>query len=62
VHWTRGAPAVATPVVGRAALGREPTPGPLVVEEYDSTVVVPSGATVSRDSFGNLVLALQARP
>jgi N-methylhydantoinase A len=53
---------VATAVVGRAAIGREPTPGPLIVEEYDSTVVVPPGATVYRDAFGNLVLTLELKP
>ena len=62
VHWARSAPPVATPVVARAAMAREPTPGPLIVEEYDSTVVVPPGATVSRDAFGNLVLTLELRP
>ena len=54
----RGAPAIDTPIVGRAAIAVEPTPGPLIVEEYDSTVVVPPEATVRRDPFGNLVIAL----
>jgi N-methylhydantoinase A len=58
VHFARGAVEVDTPVVGRAAVGPAPRPGPLVVEEYDSTVVVPPGATVRRDRFGNLLLAL----
>jgi N-methylhydantoinase A len=62
VHWARGVPSVTTAVVGRAAIGREPTPGPLIVEEYDSTVVVPPGATVYRDAFGNLVLTLELKP
>jgi N-methylhydantoinase A len=62
VHWARNTPPVTTPVVGRAAIPREPTPGPMVVEEYDSTVVVPPGATVYRDGFGNLVLTLASRP
>jgi len=62
VHWERSAPAVATPVVARAAIAREPQPGPLIIEEYDSTVVVPPGATVSRDAFDNLVLTLEPRP
>jgi N-methylhydantoinase A len=62
VHWTRGAPAIATPVLGRGAIGRDPTPGPIVVEEYDSTVVVPPTATVYRDGFDNLVLTLAPRP
>src|SRR5207237_10647492 len=30
-----------TPVVARAALAAEPRPGPLLVDEYDTTVVVP---------------------
>ena len=62
VHWARGAPPVATPVVGRAAIAREPTAGPLIVEEYDSTVAVPPGTTVARDDFGNLLLTLAPRP
>jgi N-methylhydantoinase A len=62
VHWARSAPPVATSVVARTAITREPAPGPLVVEEYDSTVVVPPGASVSRDAFGNLVLTLEPRP
>jgi len=62
VHWAGSAPPIATPVVGRSAIAREPTAGPLVVEEYDSTVVVPPGATVHRDPFGNLVLTLAPRP
>ena len=62
VHWARGAPPIATPVIGRAAIGRDPMPGPLVVEEYDSTVVVPPGATVYRDASDNLVLTLGSRP
>jgi N-methylhydantoinase A len=30
-------------VLGRAALGAAPLAGPLVIEEYDSTTVVPPG-------------------
>jgi N-methylhydantoinase A len=30
--------------------------GPLIIEEPDTTVVVPPGWAVSRDSYGNLVL------
>ena len=45
-----------TPVVARAALagGGE---GPCIVEEYDSTCLVPPGARASVDARGNLVLA-----
>ena len=46
-----------TPVVMRAALagGGE---GPCIVEEYDSTCVVPPGVRASVDAKGNLVLSL----
>ena len=32
--------------------------GPLIVESYDSTVVVPPGAAVRRDAVDNLVITL----
>ena len=43
-----------TPVVTRAALDAAPREGPLVVEEYDATVVVPPGAAVSVDEANNI--------
>ena len=56
VHFTRGADAIDTPVLARGAIGTTPQAGPLVVESYDSTVVVPPGATITRDPAGNLVI------
>jgi N-methylhydantoinase A len=44
------------PVVGRAALDETPQDGPLLVEEYDSTTVVPPGWRVRRGTAGSLVL------
>ncbi|WP_421999092.1 hydantoinase/oxoprolinase family protein [Reyranella sp.] len=46
-----------TPVVGRADLdgGRD---GPLIVEEYDSTCVVPPGCRAERDAAGNIVITI----
>jgi N-methylhydantoinase A len=42
-------------VVRRAALagGR---PGPLIVEEYDATCVVPPGAEARLDEHGNILI------
>ena len=37
------------PVRSRASIGLEPEPGPLLVDEYDTTVVVRSGWTARRD-------------
>ncbi|MBV8362295.1 MAG: hydantoinase/oxoprolinase family protein [Deltaproteobacteria bacterium] len=44
-----------TPLRSRFAI-TNPEPGPMIIEEPDTTVVVPPGWTVQRDGFGNLVL------
>jgi len=44
------------PVVDRDALGPEASPGPLVVEEYEGTTVVPPGATARLDAGGNIAI------
>ena len=46
-----------TPVVHRADLTETPRPGPLIVEEYDTTTVVRPGWTASRDDWNNIVLS-----
>ncbi|MCP9487933.1 MAG: hydantoinase/oxoprolinase family protein [Gaiellaceae bacterium MAG52_C11] len=48
---------VETPVRTRSSLGDAPEPGPLLVDEYDTTVVVPDGWSARRDAAtGTLVL------
>src|SRR5262249_5669209 len=47
---------MATPVLRRGHLGASPTAGPLIVEEYDATVVVPPDWTASLDHLGNIRL------
>lgn len=44
------------PVAGRGALSVRPQPGPLIIEEYDTTVVVPAESTAVTDELGNVVL------
>jgi N-methylhydantoinase A len=46
-----------TPVVSRADL-RSGRDGPLIVEEYDATSLVPPGARAELDDAGNIVIAL----
>ena len=48
--------AVATPVVERAALGENAQHGPLVVQEYDTSVVVPPDCTAALDAQHNIVM------
>ncbi len=47
-----------TPVVDRAALAKGPRVGPLIVQEYDATCLVPHGATASVDGFGNICVEI----
>jgi N-methylhydantoinase A len=44
-----------TPVVGRAALSKR-MQGPLIVEEFDATCIVPPGASAELDAHGNIVI------
>jgi N-methylhydantoinase A len=46
-----------TRVLNRAEL-RTPRRGPCIVEEYDSTCVVPPGCTASLDAHGNISIAI----
>jgi len=47
-----------TPVIGREALDIPPRSGPLIIEEYEGTTVVPPQALAARDNFGNIVVTL----
>lgn len=46
---------IETPVVRRSEIDA-PCDGPLLIDEYDSTVVVPPGMRIRRDEWNNLVL------
>ncbi len=46
----------ATPVIGRLALDSRWTAGPLIVEEYDSTTIVPPGWRASLDPMSNITI------
>ncbi len=45
-----------TPVLPRAALTAEPRPGPMIIEEYESTSVVRPGWSAAVDAFSNIVM------
>ncbi|MGI9146546.1 MAG: hydantoinase/oxoprolinase family protein [Chloroflexota bacterium] len=48
------------PVLTRAEIGPQPLEGPMIVEEYDATTVVPPGCTIARDSRSNLVITVRS--
>ena len=45
---------IETPVLSRRSLGAGAREGPLVIEEYEGTVVVPPAARASLDAWGNI--------
>jgi N-methylhydantoinase A len=49
---------LATPVVSRSTLSATARPGPLIVEEYDATCLVPPSAHAMLDVRGNIVIEL----
>ena len=52
---------VSTPVLSRVELTASPRRGPLLIQEYDTTVVVPPDCTASLDDHRNIVLVLTGR-
>ncbi len=51
---------LATPVVARGQVGPDQWHGPLIVEEYDATTVIPPGCSVRRDARNNLLITAMA--
>jgi N-methylhydantoinase A len=49
-----------TPVTGRAALTAGPTSGPMIIEEYEGTTVVPPDCTAELDSQNNIIIRVGA--
>ncbi|MEN2789575.1 hydantoinase/oxoprolinase family protein [Sphingomonas oligophenolica] len=49
---------VDVPVIRRGHLVGQHRKGPMIVEEYDSTLVIPPGGTATIDRFGNIVVEL----
>jgi len=49
---------VSTPIVARKDLTARPRSGPVIVEEYDATTVVPPGWTAQIDADYNIVVEI----
>jgi N-methylhydantoinase A len=60
VSFARGEPAIAVEIVDRGAVGSSARLGPLIIEEFDATIVVPPDARVHKDSIGCIVLEFDA--
>jgi len=51
-----------TPIVSRASIDGTARPGPLIIDEFDATIVVPPDAEVWRDAVGNIVMDIGGTP
>ncbi|MGQ3353277.1 MAG: hydantoinase/oxoprolinase family protein [Phreatobacter sp.] len=60
VSFFRGSDPVPVEIVGRDAIGAEARRGPLIIEEFDATIVVPPDARVRKDAIGCIVLEFGA--
>jgi N-methylhydantoinase A len=56
-YFGPGLGSIETPVIGRADLGRRPRSGPLLIDEYDATTLVPPGCRAHLDRHGNIAIA-----
>jgi N-methylhydantoinase A len=59
--WFGGDRPVETAIIDRASLGAgDSLAGPVIITQFDSTTVVPPGATARVDEAGNLIMELSA--
>ena len=50
---------IETPVIGRGDLSASVAHGPLLIDEYDSTAVIPPRCTARLDSLANIRINIQ---
>lgn len=60
VSFARGEAVVAVDIVDRNAVGSSSRQGPLIIEEFDATIIVPPDARVHKDMIGCIVLEFEA--
>jgi N-methylhydantoinase A len=60
-YFGAGHGVIPTPVVGRDDLDARPRPGPLLIDEYDATTLVPPGCTARLDAHRNIAITTGAR-
>lgn len=58
VFFSRETGRLPTPVRALDSVGGAPVPGPLIIDTYDSTLVVPPDCMASRDPMGNIIIEI----
>jgi N-methylhydantoinase A len=60
ISFARGEASIAVEIVDRGALGAAARQGPLIIEEFDATIIVPPDASAHKDAIGCIVLEFEA--
>jgi N-methylhydantoinase A len=55
-----GRPMIETVLMARADVDAAPRRGPLIIESYDTTIIVPPGASVRTDAVGNIIIDIDS--
>ena len=50
---------LATPVIARSGLSEKAVPGPIIIEEYDATTVVPPGSSARLNAHQNIIIDIE---
>lgn len=59
VSFAPGEPSRTTRVMPRAGVGAQRLAGPLIIESYDTTIVVPPGCFAHADAIGNIIIDIE---
>jgi N-methylhydantoinase A len=57
-YWGKEYGFMDTPVFGLRQIGERPSQGPILVDCYDTTIVVPPGCTISTGEWGNVSIEI----
>jgi len=60
-YWGRDVGFLDTPVLNLNELGSEPRQGPLLIDCYDTTIVIPPDCTATMGQWGNVVIYIQGK-
>jgi N-methylhydantoinase B len=59
-YWGKEHGFMDTPVVGLEQIRQEPISGPLLVDCYDTTIVIPPGCTATMGEWGNVIINIES--
>ena len=59
-YWGKKHGFIDTPVLGLEQIGQEPISGPLLVDCYDTTIVIPPGCTAAMGEWGNVIINIES--